>query len=58
MLRAAAVLSDLEKPPGNRLHGLTRERTGQHAIRINKQFRICFRWTKDGAEDVEITDYH
>ena len=58
MLAAAVVLSDLAQPPGNRLHALAGDRDGQHAIRINDQFRICFRWTDSGAEDVEITDYH
>lgn len=54
----AAKISDLKAPPQNKLEGLKRERTGQHAIRINDQYRICFRWTDAGAEDVEITDYH
>jgi proteic killer suppression protein len=58
MIAAAAALSDLASPPGNRLHALSGDREGQHAIRINDQFRICFRWTEAGAEEVEITDYH
>lgn len=58
MLAAAALLKDLSVPPGNKLHSLSDDREGQHAIRINDQFRICFRWTDTGAEDVEITDYH
>lgn len=48
MLDTAAVLDDLKSPPGNRLHALTKDRTGQHAIRINDQFRLCFRWTDAG----------
>ncbi|CAN5863554.1 type II toxin-antitoxin system RelE/ParE family toxin [soil metagenome] len=55
---AAVQLSDLRMPSGNRLHPLTGDRAGQHAIRINDQYRVCFRWTDRGAEDVEITDYH
>ena len=58
MLDAATALQDLASPPGNRLEALAGDRKGQHAIRINDQFRICFRWTKDGPEDVEIVDYH
>jgi proteic killer suppression protein len=58
MLAAAVVLRDLAAPPGNKLHSLGDDRQGQSAIRINDQFRICFRWTEAGAEDVEITDYH
>ncbi len=45
-------------PPGNRLEALKGDRKGQYSIRINDQFRICFRWTTDGPEDVEIVDYH
>ena len=51
-------LADLAVPPGNKLEALRRDRVGQHAIRINDQYRICFRWTDRGVEDVEITDYH
>jgi len=58
MIKAAAVLDDLRLPPANRLEALKGDRKGQHSIRINDQFRICFKWTADGAEDVEITDYH
>ena len=58
MLDAAVALTDLRSPPGNRLEALIGDRAGQHSIRINDQFRICFRWTDAGAEDVEVTDYH
>lgn len=54
----AVELNDLRSPPGNFLEALRRERAGQHSIRINDQWRICFRWTDAGAEDVEIVDYH
>ncbi|MGY2053110.1 type II toxin-antitoxin system RelE/ParE family toxin [Methylobacterium sp. JK268] len=57
-LHAATSLDALSVPPGNRLHPLTRDRLGQHAIRVNDQWRICFRWTSRGPEDVEMTDYH
>lgn len=57
-LHAAVRLDDLRAPPGNRLEALRGDRDGQHSIRINDQWRICFRWTDAGAEDVEITDYH
>lgn len=57
-LRAATALDDLRSPPGNRLEALSGDRTGQHSIRINDQWRICFRWTERGAEDVQIVDYH
>lgn len=58
MLNAAAKLEDLRMPPANRLEALKGDRVGQHSVRINDQFRLCFRWTADGAEDVEIVDYH
>jgi proteic killer suppression protein len=58
MLNQAAQLDDLRIPPGNRLEALRRERVGQHSIRVNDQFRVCFRWTDAGPEDVEIVDYH
>ena len=58
MLDAAEVLADLRVPPGNRLEKLAGDRAGQYSIRINEQWRICFRWTDAGPEDVEITDYH
>jgi toxin HigB-1 len=54
----AARLDDLKVPPGNRLHALERERKGQHAISVNDQWRICFRFADGHAYDVEITDYH
>lgn len=54
----AQLLSDLRSPPGNRLEALKGDRAGQHSIRINDQWRICFVWTEAGAEDVEIVDYH
>lgn len=57
-LEAAANLDDLRVPPGNRLEALKGERKGQHSIRINDQFRICFEWKTDGAHEVEIVDYH
>ena len=57
-LEIAANLEDLRVPPGNRLEALKGDRTGQYSIRINRQWRICFRWTGAGAEDVEIIDYH
>ncbi|MCH8184247.1 MAG: type II toxin-antitoxin system RelE/ParE family toxin [Proteobacteria bacterium] len=56
--QAAEALGDLRIPPGNRLEALKGKRKGQHSIRINGQWRICFRWKGDGAHDVEITDYH
>ena len=58
MLNQAARLDDLRIPPGNRLEALRRDRAGQHSIRVNDQFRVCFRWTDAGPEDVEIVDYH
>lgn len=58
LIDAADVLDDLRVPPGNRLEKLYGDRSGQHSIRINQQWRICFRWTDAGAEDVEIVDYH
>jgi len=58
ILEYATSLDDLRSPPGNRLESLSGDRKGQFSIRINDQFRICFRWIDDGAEDVEITDYH
>lgn len=57
-LEIAAQLSDLRVPPGNRLEALKGDRAGQYSIRINDQFRLCFRWTDTGPEDVEIVDYH
>jgi len=58
MLDAAEQLSDLRVPPGNRLEKLSGNREGQHSIRINDQWRICFRWHEGHAYDAEITDYH
>jgi proteic killer suppression protein len=58
LLNAARRLEDLRVPPGNRLEALTGHRAGQHSIRINDQWRICFRWIEGGAQDVEIVDYH
>ena len=57
-LDIAGRLDDLRVPPGNRLEALTRDRAGQYSIRVNDQFRVCFRWTEAGPEDVEIVDYH
>lgn len=57
-LDAAVVLEDLRFPPGNHLEALKGDRAGQHSVRINRQWRICFRWTPNGPEDVEIVDYH
>lgn len=58
MLDAATVLDDLRVPPGNRLEKLKGDRAGQHSIRVNKQWRICFRWRSGHAHGVEIVDYH
>ena len=58
MIEAAAVLDDLRVPPGNRLEALRGDRAGQYSIRINDQWRICFRWQEGEAHDVEICDYH
>ena len=57
-LEIAGRLDDLRVPPGNRLEALKDDRAGQHSIRVNDQFRVCFRWTDTGVEDVEIVDYH
>ncbi len=57
-LDAAGALEDLRVPPGNRLEALNGNRSGQHSIRVNGQFRVCFRWKSGDAYDVEITDYH
>lgn len=57
-LDAAVILDDLKVPPGNRLEPLAGDRAGQHSIRINDQFRVCFVWTNEGPADVEIVDYH
>ncbi|MGO8719090.1 MAG: type II toxin-antitoxin system RelE/ParE family toxin [Acidobacteriaceae bacterium] len=58
MINDAEVLEDLRTPPGNRLEALGADRAGQQSIRINNQFRICFRWLEGKAYDVEIVDYH
>ena len=58
ILHAAESVQDLRVPPGNRLERLTGDREGQHSIRINDQWRICFRWSDGDAFDVEIADYH
>ena len=55
---AATALSDLRVPPSNHLESLRHDREGQHSIRINRQWRVCFRWTDQGAMDIEVTDYH
>ena len=57
-LEIASRLDDLRSPPGNRLEALRGDRDGQHSIRINDQYRLCFRWSDGGAEDVELVDYH
>ena len=57
-LDVAAVLDDLRAPPGNRLEALKGDRAGQHSIRINSQWRVCFTWSPAGPEGVEIVDYH
>lgn len=57
-LEIAGRLDDLRVPPGNRLEAMKGDRAGQHSIRINRQFRLCFRWTSAGPEAVEIVDYH
>jgi toxin HigB-1 len=58
MLDAAEILDDLRVPPGNKLEALKGDRKGQHSIRVNDQWRICFRWTKAGPAHVQIVDYH
>jgi proteic killer suppression protein len=58
MLHRAGKLDDLRVPPGNRLEALKGTRAGQHSIRVNDQFRVCFVWGAGGPEDVEIVDYH
>lgn len=58
MLDSAVALLDLRSPPGNRLEALSGNRKGQHSIRINDQWRICFTWTEQGPAHVEIVDYH
>lgn len=58
MMDSARTLSDLRQPPANRLEMLRGDRVGQHSIRVNDQFRLCFRWTDEGPADVEMVDYH
>lgn len=58
LLDAASLLDELRLPPGNRLEALRGDRMGQHSIRINQQYRVCFRWHDGNAYDVEIVDYH
>jgi proteic killer suppression protein len=58
MIHAASALDSLRVPPGNRLEALRGNRKGQHSIRINDQWRVCFCWKDDGVYDVEIVDYH
>jgi len=58
MINNAASLDDLKVPPANRLQGLKGKRRGQHSVRINQQWRVCFRWSAGNAFDVEIVDYH
>jgi toxin HigB-1 len=57
-LDSVTSLDELRVPPGNRLEALKRNRKGQHSIRINDQYRVCFKWTESGPEVVEVTDYH
>ena len=57
-LDAAGELADLASPPGNRMEALAGKRKGQHSIRVNDQFRVCFVWTPQGPKNVEIVDYH
>ncbi|MGA2446228.1 MAG: type II toxin-antitoxin system RelE/ParE family toxin [Opitutaceae bacterium] len=57
-INLAQILSDLRVPPGNHLEALKKDRAGQHSIRVNDKWRICFRWTAGGVEDAEIVDYH
>jgi len=58
MVEAARTLDDLRNPPGNRLEPLKKKRLGQHSMRINDQYRVCFTWRDSNAHDIEITDYH
>jgi proteic killer suppression protein len=57
-LNAATALNDLKAPPGNNLKALEKDRAGQHSIKVNDQFRICFVWTPEGPRNVEVVDYH
>ena len=58
LLDAAITLEELRAPPGNRLEKLKGDRAGQHSLRVNQQWRVCFRWRDGAAHDVEIVDYH
>ena len=58
LLDSAPTLGDLSSPPSNRLEALKGDRKGQHSIRVNDQYRLCFRWTSEGPEDVDLVDYH
>jgi proteic killer suppression protein len=58
LIQAAVAMEDLRVPPGNRLEKLRGDRAGQYSIRVNDQFRICFRWVEGGAVEVELVDYH
>lgn len=58
MVHAAKTLDDLKVPPGNRLEKLVGSRAGSYSIRINDKWRVCFRWSRGDAYDVEVTDYH
>lgn len=58
MLHAAKILDDLRIPPGNKLEALKNDRIGQHSIRVNQQWRICFNWNDGEVQNVEICDYH
>jgi len=58
IMDAADTVEDLRIPPGNRLEKLRGDRRGQYSVRVNQQWRICFRWTAAGPEDIEIVDYH
>jgi addiction module HigA family antidote len=58
LLDSVEKLTDLRIPPGNRLEELSGDRRGQHSIRINEQYRVCFTWTNSGPDQVEIVDYH
>jgi proteic killer suppression protein len=58
LLDAALDVNDLRVPPGNRLEALSKDRKGQHSIRVNDQYRICFKWNNGNASEVEIADYH
>ncbi len=58
LLDSVVRRDELKVPPGNRLEALSGDRKGQHSIRVNEQFRICFKWTDAGPDEVELTDYH